>query len=102
MELSTKADSNSGSALALAYSEYKIKPETIELIKNEKIKNKAFSTYDHFKKNVFNSMKSSYSKPATKPAPLKSFSATLDDILLNQDKLEVPGNYKNQQSFSGY
>jgi len=87
-------DLTPGEQLSAAYKEYRALKSTSDFEKLEKIKNSSFNLYENFKSKLY--------KPGTGKSTknLKPFNEHLQHILVNQDKLSVPGVYKNSIHFS--
>jgi hypothetical protein len=87
-------DLTPGEQLSAAYKEYRSLKSTSDFEKLEKIKNSSFNLYENFKSKLY--------KPGTGKSTknLKPFNEHLQHMLVNQDKLSVPGVYKNSIHFS--
>ena len=79
--------------LSAAFKEYKLLKTTLEYNRQEKIKNANFNLYDNFRLKLY--------KP--EPGEIKNlipFNDHLQNMLLNQERISVPGVYENSLVFS--
>lgn len=80
--------------LSAAYKDYKTLKTTPEYEKQEKLKNVNFNAYDNFKLKIYKPVAGKSVKKA------KPFNEHLQYVLMNQDRLSVPGSYRNSVDFN--
>jgi hypothetical protein len=93
------ANSNSNTfkngLLSSAYKDYKSLKSTQEYERLEMLKDAKFNPYENFRLKLYNPV-----EEHTSPKSLKPFNEHLQDMLVNQEKISVPGVYTNNLYFS--